>query len=113
MINSEIDNLALKIPFKDKISNNTTKVILKNILNKYIPKKLFDRPKKGFGIPIRQFLFQQLRDWSKSIIFDKYYQDPFLDQSQVEKFWELTDKNKIDLSSTIWSIISFRVWFKE
>ena len=112
-LNHKIYEYSLKIPFKDKISNNNTKVILKNILSKYIPKQLFDRPKKGFGIPIRQFIFHQLRDWSKSIIFDKYYEDPFLDQSQVEKFWELTDKNKIDLSSTIWSIISFRVWFKE
>ena len=112
-LNHKIYEYSLKIPFKDKISNNNTKVILKNILSKYIPKQLFDRPKKGFGIPIRQFIFHQLRDWSKSIIFDKYYEDPFLDQSQVEKFWELTDKNKIDLSSTIWSIISFRVWLKE
>ena len=111
-LNHKIYEYSLKIPFDDKIYKNNTKVILKSILSKYIPKKIFERPKKGFGIPIKQFLFNQLREWSKSILFDKYYEDPFLDQKEVQKFWELTDKNKLDLSSTIWSIISYRIWLK-
>ncbi len=111
-LNHKIYEYSLKIPFDEKIYKNNTKVILKSILSKYIPKKIFERPKKGFGIPIKQFLFNQLREWSKSILFDKYYEDPFLDQKEVQKFWELTDKNKLDLSSTIWSIISYRIWLK-
>ena len=112
-LNHKIYEYSLKIPFDEKIYKNNTKVILKSILSKYIPKKIFERPKKGFGIPIKQFLFNELREWSKSILFDKYYEDPFLDQKEVQKFWELTDKNKLDLSSTIWSIISYRIWLKE
>ena len=111
-LNHKIYEYSLKIPFDEKIYKNNTKVILKSILSKYIPKKIFERPKKGFGIPIKQFLFNELREWSKSILFDKYYEDPFLDQKEVQKFWELTDKNKLDLSSTIWSIISYRIWLK-
>ncbi len=111
-LNHKVYEYSLKIPFDNKIHKNQSKVILKDILSKYIPRNLFDRPKKGFGIPINQFLFGELKDWSKSIIFDAYYRDPFLDQKQIEKYWELTEKNKIDLTSTIWSIISFRVWYK-
>ncbi len=111
-LNHKIYEYSLKIPFDEKIYKNNTKVILKSILSKYIPKKIFERPKKGFGIPIKHFLFNQLREWSKSILFDKYYEDSFLDQKEVQKFWELTDKNKLDLSSTIWSIISYRIWLK-
>ena len=111
-LNHKVYEYSLKLPFDNKIHKNQSKVILKDILSKYIPRKLFDRPKKGFGIPINQFLFGELKDWSKSIIFDAHYRDPFLDQKQIEKYWELTEKNKIDLTSTIWSIISFRVWYK-
>ena len=111
-LNHKIYEYSLKLPFDNKINKNTSKVILKDILSKYIPQNLFDRPKKGFGIPINQFLFGKLKEWSKSIIFENEYRDPFLNQSQIEKYWELTEKNKIDLTSTIWSIISFRVWYK-
>mgnify|MGYP001207302194 CR=1 FL=1 len=111
-LNHKIYEYSLKIPFDQKISKNNSKIILKQILERYLPEKIFNRPKKGFGIPIKDFLYSELREWSKSILFDKYYRDPFLDQEKVEEFWNLTDKNKIDLTSTIWSIISFRVWYK-
>ena len=111
-LNHKVYEYSLKLPFEQKIYKNNSKIILNKILGKYIPRKLFERPKKGFGIPIKQFLFNHLREWSKSILFDEYYKDPFLDQSQIKKYWDLTDKNKIDLTSTIWSIISFRVWYK-
>ena len=111
-LNHKIYEYSLKIPFDQKISKNNSKIILKKILQRYLPENVFDRPKKGFGIPIKDFLFKELREWSKSILFDKYFRDPFLDQDKVEEFWNLTDKNKIDLTSTIWSIISFRVWYK-
>ena len=111
-LNHKVYEYSLKLPFEQKIYKNNSKIILNKILGKYIPRKLFERPKKGFGIPIKQFLFNHLREWSKSILFDEYYKDPFLDQSQIKKYWDLTDKNKIDLTSTIWSIVSFRVWYK-
>ena len=53
-----------------------------------------------------------MREWSKSILFDKFYFDPFINQKKVEQFWESTDRNKVDFTSTIWSIISFRCWLK-
>ena len=53
-----------------------------------------------------------MREWSKSILFDRCYFDPFLDQKKIEGLWYQTDNNKIDFTPTLWSIISFRIWFK-
>ena len=39
------------------------KIILRNILKKFVPEKLFDRPKMGFGIPLNQWLNAGLKDW--------------------------------------------------
>ena len=108
----EVFEYALRIPFNQKIYKNDSKYILKKILNKYIPKNLYERPKTGFGIPLKEFLLKDMREWSKSILFDRFYFDPFLDQKKIEGLWHQTDNNKIDFTSTLWSIISFRIWFK-
>ena len=108
----EVFEYALRIPFNQKIYKNDSKYILKKILNKYIPKNLYERPKTGFGIPLKEFLLKDMREWSKSILFDRCYFDPFLDQKKIEGLWHQTDNNKIDFTSTLWSIISFRIWFK-
>ena len=111
-LDHKVFEYSLEIPFNKKINKYQSKYILKKILNKYLPKSLYERPKTGFGIPLKQFLFKDMREWSKSIIFDKFYSDPFTNQKKVEHFWESTDRNKVDFTSTIWSIISFRCWLK-
>lgn len=111
-LDHEIFEYASKIPMKLKVTNKESKIILKNILEKYLPKNLIYREKMGFGIPLREFLLEKSRNWSRSIIFDEFYKDVFIDQDILEKIWFDTDKKKFDHSNIIWSAIVFRSWFK-
>ena len=65
----------------------------------------------GFGIPLRIFI-REIKNWTKSIIFDEFYKYVFIDQDILEKIWFDTDKIKFDHSNIIWSAIVFRSWFK-
>ena len=111
-LDHEIFEYASKIPMKLKVTNKESKIILKNILEKYLPKNLIYREKMGFGIPLREFVLEKSRNWSRSIIFDEFYKDVFIDQDILEKIWFDTDKKKFDHSNIIWSAIVFRSWFK-
>ena len=48
-----------------KIRNGQGKWILKEILKKYVPKKYTERPKMGFGIPLGNWLRDELKDGEK------------------------------------------------
>ena len=55
-LDEEIYHLANSLPQEMKINKKRGKYVLKNILSNYIPEKLFNRPKKGFSIPIGDWL---------------------------------------------------------
>ena len=67
-IDQDIVNFAHSLPLNFKIYKNISKWILKEILKKYLPEKLFLRPKKGFAIPIRYWLGNELKDWTESLL---------------------------------------------
>ena len=51
-----------------KINNKKGKYVLKNILSSYIPEKLFNRPKKGFSIPVGEWLKNELNIWANELL---------------------------------------------
>ena len=74
-----LTDIASNIPVKDKLKNKKLKYITKNILKNYLPEKLFERPKMGFGIPIDKWL-----DGKKPL---KYLMKYFMKQTGVEFTW--------------------------
>ena len=67
-LNHRIIEFTSKLPDKLLIHNGKGKVLLREALNKFIPKKVFDRPKQGFGIPIGEWLKSDLREWSEHLL---------------------------------------------
>ena len=64
-LDHEVVEYAFKLPKKLKVDNENGKIILKKILKKYLPNNLIDRPKMGFGIPLGNFIRQELRkNWN-------------------------------------------------
>lgn len=59
-------SLAWSQPIGDRIQGDRSKAVLRNILSKYVPTKLFERPKTGFGVPIEVWMKGPLREWMNS-----------------------------------------------
>ena len=70
-LDKEVVNLAWRIPTSMKIKNKEGKWILKEVLNKYIPEEYFDRPKMGFGIPLGDWLRDDLKEWAENLLDKK------------------------------------------
>jgi asparagine synthase (glutamine-hydrolysing) len=60
-LDNKIVEFALSLPSQWKIRNGTEKYLLKQVLYRYLPKELVDRPKKGFGLPIQKWFRNELR----------------------------------------------------
>lgn len=93
------------------ISGYTGKMPLRRLLESYIPKDLFERPKSGFGIPVGIWLKGPLRDWAESLLdFDSIKREGILDYSAVNDLWIAHLNGSSDNTVKLWNILMFRSW---
>lgn len=107
-----IVEFARKLPIEYRYSRGNKKKILKDILSEYIPKEVFDQPKKGFSIPIDFWLKNEL----KSDVFEKLNDDflnniPNLDVVKFKRRMELFYNNKYNYSYLVWRLYVLALWY--
>ena len=111
---NNIIEYSFKIPQKYKYHKKNKKYIFKQILYKYIPEELFDKKKRGFGVPISKwlttYLYQDLMRVSNKEFIEK--QNIF----NYEKLSELLEKIKNDkyqerVSQILWNLYIFQLWY--
>ena len=113
-LDKNVVNLAWRIPTAMKIKNKEGKWILKKILNKYVPKEYFDRPKMGFGIPLGDWLRDELREWAENLLNKKDLEsEGYFNSDLVIKLWNEHQNKKRDWQSILWPILIFQSWKKE
>ena len=97
-------------------STNITKKksILKEILNKNIPKKLFERPKMGFGTPLSSWLRGPLKEWALDLLnSNELKKNQFLNLQNINNLMYEHIEYKRDNSYKIWPILVFISWLKK
>jgi asparagine synthase (glutamine-hydrolysing) len=100
------------LPLKDKIHKNEGKIIIKNIIQKYLPKDLINPTKMGFSIPIDEWIRGPLKTWSKDIL-DKAKKNYYIDSKLLTKYEEEHFSGKHNWGHIIWNIIVFQKWFQK
>ena len=109
-----IIEFARTLPMEYRYDNGNQKKILKDILKDYIPEKVFNQPKKGFGVPIEHWMRHELRDE-----FDNALNDEFLNRVpnlNVQKFKTLYNEHmsgKENHRVYIWKLFVLSQWYKE
>ena len=89
------------------------KIILKDILKKYIPQELYRRPKAGFAVPIGLWLKGPLKEWARDLLSEsKIKEQGYLDFNKVENIWNRHIENKYDYTPQLWCILMWQAWLK-
>lgn len=96
-----------------KIRDGQSKWILKKLLYQHVPQSLVDRPKKGFSIPLGDWLRGPLRDWVEHLLDEeKIKSQGYLDYELIHIGWtEHLNKEK-DWSRMLWNILMFQSWLE-
>jgi len=111
MLDHRVIEFAWSIPLSMKIKNGQGKWLLRQLLYKYVPKKLIDRPKMGFGVPIDNWLRGPLREWAENLLEpSKLQQEGFFNVSAVRKKWDEHISKKRDWQYQLWDILMFQAW---
>ena len=103
---------AWRLPFDLKVRNGEGKWLLKQVLYRYVPQKLIDRPKMGFGVPIDEWLRGPLRDWAENLLdSQRLAEDGFFHVDQVRATWQQHLSGAADWHALLWPILMFQAWF--
>lgn len=106
MLARNVMEWGMKLPANWKVSGNQNKYLLRKLAYRYIPKQILDRPKRGFGVPIDDWLRGALKDWSKERIEDPlYYEGLPLKQDAVKSLYRIHQSGQRNAHPLLWAIL--------
>ena len=114
MLDKDVVEFAWTIPMEYKKQGTEGKLVLKDVLYKYVPKEMMDRPKKGFAIPITRWLREPgLREWAESLLDDSLIrQQGILNADVVGWIWRDFIENG-NWRIQIWYTLVFQAWLQD
>ena len=105
--------LVWSLPIDYKISGQSGKLILKELLSKYVPNNLVDRPKRGFSLPLGEWLRGPLKEWAEELLsFDLLSKQGYFNAKIIEATWLEHLNERRDNSLKLWSILMFQSWLE-
>ena len=104
--------MNLKINSKNIVNSN--KWVLREILYKYVPKHLIERPKAGFAIPLSDWLRGPLKTWAGDLLSkDNIIKDGYFKPFEISTLWQEHLSCRKDNSSKLWPIIMWQSWLEK
>jgi asparagine synthase (glutamine-hydrolysing) len=105
-LSKDLIEWSLSIHSEFKVSYLKKKIILKKLAEKFFPKKFIYKKKKGFELPIKNWLREDLFQWSRDIIHEKHnYTNLPIDQKKVIEIFNLHNSKKRDCHPYLWAIL--------
>jgi asparagine synthase (glutamine-hydrolysing) len=111
ILDPDVFRLAWQLPEDYKVAGGEGKIVLKRVLEQYLPKDLFDRPKMGFGVPIGDWLRGDLREWAEDLLSAQGLRDDgFFDAELVRAIWSDHLSGRRNWQYMLWTVLMFQGW---
>ena len=112
-LDHRVVELAWRLPLNMKIRNGQGKWALRQVLYKYVPKNLIERPKAGFAIPVGQWLRGPLKDWAEALLDEKRLEiEGYFYPRPIREKWAQHLSARYDHTASLWSVLMFQSWLE-
>jgi len=114
VLDHRVVEFAWTLPLEFKWRDGQTKWPLRQILNRYLPEAQWNRPKRGFGVPIGEWLRGPLREWAESLLSeDRLAREGFLRAEDVREKWEDHVAGRANWQYLLWDVLMFQAWLEK
>src|SRR3989454_3408031 len=111
LLDHRVVDIALSLPVSMHIRNGQGKYLLRKVLDRYVPRRLIERPKMGFGVPIDVWLRGPLREWAEDLLSeDRLQREGFLRPEPIRRVWARYLSGRSHYQYNLWHVLSFQAW---
>lgn len=113
-LDPDVFELAWRLPSNFKIRGSVGKWLLRQLLYRYVPSGLVDRPKQGFAVPIGRWLCGPLRNWAEAHLeADCLRRSGHLNVDIVRKAWSEHLQGLRNWQYPLWNVLMFQQWLEQ
>lgn len=113
LLDHRVVDFASAIPTSFKINSSNQKIILKDLLYKYVPREIIDRPKMGFGVPLDSWLRGELKEWAADLLSEKSLNSHSLFNKDVIRSIYSEHISGENEGYRLWNVLMFQAWYRE
>ena len=108
-LDQRIVEFAAALPLHQKVGSSAGKLLLRKLLNRYVPPEITDRPKRGFAVPVSGWLRSELRPWAEGVLLDQRLLSQWFDSEIVLDLWRRHLAGQ-DHGSRLWRVLAVLHW---
>ena len=113
MLDHRLVELAWRVPLSMKIRDGRGKWLVREVLDRSVPRELVDRPKKGFDPPIGRWLRGPLREWAADLLApSRLRAEGWLDPEPVRTRWAQHQQGSRNWDYDLWTVLQFEAWLE-
>ncbi|HEX8525596.1 asparagine synthase (glutamine-hydrolyzing) [Allosphingosinicella sp.] len=111
LLDHRLVEFSFRIPSSLHLRNGEGKWLLRRVLERSVPRALFERPKMGFGIPMGQWLRGPLRDWAEELLSERRLRATgFLRPEPVRALWQRHLRSEVNAQYQLWPVLMLLAW---
>jgi asparagine synthase (glutamine-hydrolysing) len=113
-LDHRVVEFAWRLPQSYKLRNGVTKWPLRQVLYKYVPQALIERPKMGFSVPIGDWLRGPLRGWAQALLDPaRLRAETFFEPALIRQKWEEHQSGRRNWQYQLWNVLMFQAWYEQ
>ena len=114
LIDHRVVEFGWTLPRRFKVRGSQTKWLLREVLHRYVPRAMVERPKMGFSVPIGEWIRGPLRDWAEALLDERRLRDEgYFRPGPIREKWSEHLAGTGNWEYYLWNVLMFQAWLEK